>query len=181
MKSKKLIIPVLVLIFGFLVMSFSANMQTTFPKKGDVAPELEFNSPDGVPIKLSSLRGKMVLIDFWASWCRPCRYANPHLVKLYQKYKDQKFVTGEKGFTIYSLSLDQKKSKQKWINAIAKDGLVWKYHVSDLKGWSSAGAKRYGVRSIPQTFLIDGKGVIIGKFMNHRDVDLILSQRLKKK
>ncbi len=121
-------------------------------EQGEAAPELSYKDTDGEVINLSSLRGKYVLIDFWASWCGPCRRENPSVVKLYNKYKD-------KGFDIYSVSLDQQ--KERWVQAIEQDGLVWENHVSDLKGWSSAAAAQYGVRSIPFTVLIDKEGNII--------------------
>lgn len=121
---------------------------------GSMAPEITQPNPQGVNIPLSSLKGKVVLIDFWASWCGPCRMENPNVVATYNKYKDQ-------GFTIYSVSLDD--NKQAWINAIEADGLVWPNHVSDLKGWNSAPAEKYGVGSIPATFLLDESGEIIAK------------------
>ena len=113
---------------------------------------MNFPDVNGNNISLSSLRGKIVLLDFWASWCGPCRKENPFVVNLYNKFKNE-------GFDIYSVSLDN--DKNKWINAIQQDGLVWKNHVSDLNGWQSAGAAKYMVRSIPQTFLIDKNGTII--------------------
>ena len=118
---------------------------------GGQAPEIELNSPDGKPIKLSSTRGSYVLIDFWASWCRPCRAENPNNVKLYEKYHD-------KGFEIYAVSLD--KTKDAWLKAIERDNLTW-IHVSDLKFWQSAGAKTYNVSGIPYTVLLDKEGKII--------------------
>jgi peroxiredoxin len=111
------------------------------------------NQVDGTELKLSDLRGKVVLVDFWASWCRPCRLANPEVVALYAKYKDQ-------GFEILGISLDRNTAA--WEKAIEKDNLTW-YHVSDLKGWQNAAAQLYGVRSIPQTLLIDEEGKIIAR------------------
>ena len=119
---------------------------------GKEAPDFEEVMPDGSSMKLSDLRGKVVLLDFWASWCGPCRRENPHVVELYEKYK-------EKGFTIMSVSLD--KDKQRWLDAIEKDNLSWPYHVSDLKFWSSKAARLYGVSGIPFTVLIDQEGKII--------------------
>ena len=119
---------------------------------GNKAPDLNFPNPSGKNIALSSLKGKIVLLDFWASWCKPCRAENPNVVRLYDQYKD-------KGFTIYSYSLD--KDAEKWKGAIQQDGLTWPYHTSDLKGWRAAGSALYNVRSIPQTFLIGRDGNII--------------------
>ncbi|MBN2746681.1 MAG: AhpC/TSA family protein [Bacteroidales bacterium] len=118
---------------------------------GQIAPEINLPSPSGEYIKLSSLRGKVVLIDFWASWCSPCRRENPNVVKLYKQYQP-------KGFEIYGVSLDKEKSK--WVEAISQDQLTW-VHVSDLRFWSSVAAKDYGVGSIPFTVLIDRDGKVI--------------------
>ncbi|PCI96766.1 MAG: alkyl hydroperoxide reductase [Flavobacteriales bacterium] len=144
---------------------------------GSKAPELAFKNPEGKIMKLSSLKGKVVLIDFWASWCGPCRRENPAVVRAYEKYKDKKFVNG-KGFTVFSYSLD--KDVNKWKAAILKDNLTWKYHVSDLKGWTSEGSKLYGVSSIPTSYLIDGKGNILAKNLRGAALDAELEKHLKK-
>ena len=128
---------------------------------GMVAPEISLPDPTGKMHSLSAMKGKVVLLDFWASWCGPCRKANPHVVELYDKYKS-------KGFDVFSVSLDKQDGKQKWVDAIKQDGLIWSNHVSDLQWWDSAPAALYGVRSIPKTFLIgkDGKIVAINPRAN---------------
>ncbi|MDB5262828.1 MAG: alkyl hydroperoxide reductase, partial [Adhaeribacter sp.] len=120
---------------------------------GQPAPDISLPTPDGKSVALSSLRGKYVLIDFWASWCGPCRQENPNVVRMYNLYKD-------KGFEIFGVSLDE--SKDKWLKAIAMDKLTWP-HVSDLKGWESSAAKLYNIQAIPQTLLLDKEGNIIAK------------------
>ena len=119
---------------------------------GNEVPDITQDDPFGNSRSLSDLRGSVVLIDFWAAWCRPCRAENPNVVRLYNKYH-------EDGFDIFSVSLD--KSKEKWEQAIAADGLIWKNHVSDLKYWQSAAAQLYNVSSIPITVLIDKEGNVI--------------------
>lgn len=114
-------------------------------------------APDGKEIALSDFKGQMVLLDFWASWCGPCRRENPNVVEAYKKYHNEKFKNA-KGFTVLSVSLDRNKAA--WIKAIAKDGLLWKSHVWDKKGIVT---QKYGVRTIPHAFLIDGDGIIIAQ------------------
>ena len=120
---------------------------------GAPAPDIVLNNPEEKEVALSSLKGNVVLIDFWASWCGPCRRENPNVVRMYEKYKD-------KGFEIYGVSLDKKKDR--WVQAIAADGLTWP-HVSDLLGWKSNPAQVYGVRSIPTTVLVDAEGNILAR------------------
>ncbi|HWV64490.1 TlpA disulfide reductase family protein [Chitinophaga sp.] len=121
--------------------------------KNQVAPDFSAPTPDGKTMKLSDLRGKYVLLDFWASWCGPCRAENPNVVKAYNKFKD-------KNFDILGVSLDRTGDAAKWTAAIEKDGLAW-HHVSDLKWWKSDIAKLYMIHSIPQNFLLDPQGRII--------------------
>jgi len=133
---------------------------------GNAAPEFTQNDTNGKPVSLASFRGKYVLLDFWASWCGPCRKANPGLVRMYKEYSNKKFKGAKNGFTVVSVSMD--KNKDAWMNAIKQDGLVWPYHMSDLIDWNTgkcAPANAYGIQYIPQGFLIDPQGKIIGKYM----------------
>lgn len=138
--------------------------------KGVKAPEFTQADTSGNTIALSSLQGKYVLIDFWASWCKPCRAMNPSLVRLYQKYKN-------KGFTILSVSLDSK--KESWLKAIHDDRLEWQ-QVSDLKSWNNEVAKQYKITFVPQNYLLDSHGVIIGKNFSEEDLDQVLEKDLIK-
>ena len=165
-------------IFNFFLVSLllisSINVNAQSINIGDKAPELAYNNPKEEILKLSSLRGKYVIIDFWASWCGPCRRENPNLVKTYNKFKNKRFLNGN-GLEIYSVSLDNKYSS--WVKAMTNDKMFWRYHVSDLKGWQSDGAVIYGVRSIPQTFIIDGNGFIIAKNLKGEDLNKFLNSK----
>jgi len=143
---------------------------------GNRAPDLVFRSPEGEKVSLSSLRGKLVLIDFWASWCSPCRRDNPQLVKIYKKYREKSFVNAE-GFSIYGVSLD--KDRETWIRAIKQDNLPVENQVSDLKGTASEPAAIYGIMAIPANFLIDGNGIIIAKNLHGEFLEDQLKSILK--
>lgn len=137
--------------------------QNSHFKVGDPAPELAFPDPEGKEISLlATARGRYVLVDFWASWCGPCRIANPRLVRMYEKYSSRQFKDAPNGFTIVSVSLDRK--KEPWVKAIEKDKLEWPYHMSDLKSWNSEAVTVYGIDFIPQALLIGPEGTILGLY-----------------
>jgi len=142
------------ILFTFLALQVSGQDL----KVGDKAPDIVLEGIKGGQVTLTSLKGKVVLIDFWASWCRPCRKENPGIEKAYQEFKEVEFKNGN-GFTVFSVSLDTKKLA--WEKAIQSDRITWEHHVSDLKGWDNAAARTYQVSSIPQSYLIDGDGIIV--------------------
>ncbi|PCJ90007.1 MAG: hypothetical protein COA57_00200 [Flavobacteriales bacterium] len=133
---------------------------------GGEAPEMALPDPNGNIITLSSLRGNVVLVDFWASWCKPCRIENPNVVRVYQKYHD-------KGFEILGVSLD--KNKNQWLAAINQDGLIWK-HISDLRAWQSSVVPLYNVKGIPLAYLLDREGKIIAKNLRGQQLDQKLAE-----
>ncbi len=141
------------------------NTATGFGK-GEVAPDFVQKTPTGEDLKLSDLRGKIVLVDFWASWCGPCRRENPHVKKLYEKYN-------HRGFEVLGVSLDR--TKASWERAIKQDGLEWE-HVSDLKGWKNEVAKMYSVSSIPHTILLDQEGRIIARKLRSPQLEQLLAE-----
>ena len=165
-----------------LFLSIDEKYRETFPGKafaqrieaaktigiGKKAPGFTQNDPDGNPVSLSDFLGKYVLLDFWASWCGPCRQENPNLVKAYAAYKD-------KGFEILGVSLDNKDGKEAWVKAIEKDGLTWT-QVSDLNSWNNEVARSYGVRAVPQSYLIDLQGVIVAQNLRGETLEETLEE-----
>ncbi|MCT1524140.1 TlpA disulfide reductase family protein [Sphingobacterium hotanense] len=137
-------------------------------QEGVEAPDFTQPDVDGNPVKLSDFRGKYVLLDFWASWCAPCRRENPNLVKSYAQFKDR-------GFEILGVSMDKATDKAKWLKAIQDDGLTWK-QVGDLKGWDNEAGALYEVKAIPMNYLIDPEGKIIAKYLRGEELDNKLSE-----
>jgi thiol-disulfide isomerase/thioredoxin len=137
---------------------------------GDIAPEISLRNPQDSLLSLSSLRGKVVLLDFWASWCAPCRAANPGVVRLYNKYKS-------KGFEVLGVSIDSK--KEAWLKAVAQDRIQYK-QVNDPAGWNSPVAENYGINQIPTSFLLDKEGKVIAIDLAGVQLEIAIQQLLKK-
>lgn len=160
---------------AILIISFFAScsyFSSSHLINGSPAPEIALPDKSGNPFTLSSQRGNLVLLEFWASWCKPCREDNPKIVALYNKYKNTAFKNGNK-LEFVSVSLDT--DREKWLEAIEEDNLAWELHISDLLGWKSVAADSFGVSYIPSSFLIDPNGIIIGKNLKPRDLDKLLA------
>ena len=165
MRKSSILIIALVAAFACYALCFRQEATAVVPTD-TTAPEIALASPKGKTLKLSSLRGKMVLVDFWASWCGPCRKESPNVVEAYQKYHQKEFKDA-KGFEVFSVSLDR--DAEAWKQAILADKLVWKYHVLDAQGLAAA---NYQVATIPNAFLLDGNGVIVASGAQLRGLNL---------
>lgn len=145
------------------------NQRNAQIKPGMAMPDITLQDPDGQSRSLSDLRGKVVLVDFWASWCGPCRRENPNVVRAWNEYR-------ERGFEVFSISLD--KDVTKWKRAIEQDGLIWPYHISDLRGWNSVASAQYGISSIPHAILIDQEGTVVATHLRGNQLETELEKLL---
>lgn len=171
---RTLILAVALLLFGSTISTLYA--QTTGLEPGNRSPEIKLPTLKGDTVALSSLKGKLVLIDFWGTWCAPCVEEQTELAKLYGKYKQSAFTNGN-GFEIYGVSLDAKKSN--WENFITTNKINW-IQVSDLKFWRSPVAKTYNIQGLPFNVLIDGNGIILAKNLHGIDLDKGIAKFLRK-
>ncbi len=166
-----------VLIFLFTSNIFGQKENLEGIEVGAMAPEIELSGLAGETVSLSQLQGKIVLINFWASWCAPCRKKSPYLRAIFNEYKELDFEDGEKGFVIFNVSLD--KNEIAWKNSIRKDSVGAFINVGDMKGWDCTAAKTYNIRKIPTSLLLDGTGKIIAINLHTRDLEKKL-KRMKK-
>jgi thiol-disulfide isomerase/thioredoxin len=165
-----------VLIIALLFYSLFSYSQIKGIYVGQISPDVKMLNPEGKELSLSSFKGKYVILDFWASWCGPCRRANPKLVQIYTTYKDKKFANG-KGLTVFSVSLD--KNKADWLNAITNDKLIWVNHVCDFRIWNSKPVLDFRIDGVPTTLLLDGDGVILARSYYIEDIERVLREKMK--
>lgn len=164
---------ILVILIGWLGYQW---YKTPKYSQGEVAPNFTSITPNGEEMSLSDFKGQYILLDFWGSWCGPCRVENPSIVQLYTKYKDVKFKNAS-GFTVFSVGMET--NKKRWIAAIKEDNLYWKNHVSEVKRLKSDVALQYKVREIPTKYLINPEGYIIGVNMDFIEMDKFLNEQMK--
>lgn len=170
---KKLLLAAVLLIINITFL----HAQPQGPEPGNTAPDIKLANPKGEIVSLTAFRGKIVLIDFWATWCAPCLKEQPELAELYKRYKNGVFTTG-KGFEIYGVSLDNNKTS--WESGIKRMNISWT-QVSDLKFWSSPVAKIYDIQELPYNVLIDGRGIIIGRNLHGVELKKAIDKLLLKK
>ncbi|MBS1581960.1 MAG: TlpA family protein disulfide reductase [Bacteroidetes bacterium] len=176
---RRLLLPLALVLSVLAGPGAAAQQRINGVHPGEQAPEIAMEDPDGDTLRLSQLHGKVVLVDFWASWCKPCRLENPHVRKAYRTYKDQAF-TGADGFAVFSVSLDRAGGLAAWKKAIAADSLDWHWHVGAVKDGRNAAADRYQVSFIPTNVLIDGTGKIVATDLHGDALEQALDALLEK-